>query len=258
MNTATQERLGLTIVVPCFNEEESLPPLIDSIAEVEAVLAETCSVQWLFVDDGSSDGTWAILESLPQSRGNVHLVRHAQNRGICAAIRSGIDAAQTEIVASIDSDGSYDPRELARMIPLLSDDVALVTASPYHPAGEVRDVPTWRLALSRGASRLYRAVLGSKLHTFTSCFRVYRKSRVTSLPLCEDRFLGTAELIAELLRRGEIVVEHPARLKSREFGRSKLKTMQTIAGHLRLLTRLMFARRGIAKAPVTTLSQQLN
>ena len=64
------------------------------------------------------------------------------------------------------------------MLPLMTGSVDLVTASPYHKDGGVRNVPGWRLFLSRGASFLYRRVLRSKLDTYTSCFRVYRRSSV--------------------------------------------------------------------------------
>jgi glycosyltransferase involved in cell wall biosynthesis len=204
-------------------------------------LSANYDVEWLFVDDGSSDRTADLLTEFLDGSVNGRLVRHENNRGISAAIRTGIEAANTELVASIDADGSYDPCELVHMLPLMEDDVALVTASPYHPAGAVRNVPAWRLALSWGASQAYRSVLRSRLYTFTSCFRVYRKSRVAPLPLAEDRFLGTAELVAQLVRRGERIVEHPATLSVRLFGCSKLKTTRTIIDHLRLLTRLSLA-----------------
>ena len=105
-------------------------------------------------------------------------IRHETNRGVAASILTGLRHAGTEIVCSIDCDCSYDPHELANMIPLLRDDVALVTASPYHPKGRVHNVPAWRLVLSKSLSRMYRIVLRQPLHTYTSCFRVYRRSAV--------------------------------------------------------------------------------
>jgi dolichol-phosphate mannosyltransferase len=151
---------------------------------------------------------------------------------------TGLREARTEIVCSIDCDCSYDPLELKHMIPLLAGDVDLVTASPYHPAGGVRNVPGWRLSLSSGASWLYRRVLRSPLHTFTSCFRVYRRSSVLDLPITQRGFLGMAEILGQLLLRNGRVVEHPAVLNVRLFGASKMKTLRTIAGHLRLMSQL--------------------
>ena len=75
------------------------------------------------------------------------------------------------------------------MIPLI-ENADLVTASPYHPQGSVRNVPGWRLVLSKTLSRMYSGVLSERIHTFTSCCRVYRKSAVAHLELSHGGFLG--------------------------------------------------------------------
>jgi dTDP-4-amino-4,6-dideoxygalactose transaminase len=144
----------------------------------------------------------------------------------------------------MDCDCSYDPLEFSRMLPLMTDDVDLVTASPYHPQGCVKNVPGWRLLLSKGLSTIYRIVLPQKLHTWTSCFRVYRKSAIEKLSLHEAGFLGTAELVGQLCLNGSKIVEHPATLEVRIFGESKMKTFHTIAGHLRLVQQLVQQRLG--------------
>jgi dolichol-phosphate mannosyltransferase len=124
------------------------------------------------------------------------------------------------------------------MIPMLKDDVDMVTASPYHPDGGVRNVPTWRLFLSKRLSSLYRAVLGEKLHTYTSCFRIYRKSAVERLEVREDGFLGVAEMLGLVALEGGRIAECPAVLEVRLLGRSKMRVVKTMAGHLKLLLRL--------------------
>jgi hypothetical protein len=118
----------------------------------------------------------------------------------------------------------------------------MVTASPYHPEGAVRNVPEWRLSLSRCASFLYRQVLKQKLYTYTSCFRVYRRSALMKIRLDEDGFLGVTEMLGRLDLQGSKVVEHPATLEVRLFGRSKMKVFRTIRGHLKLLARLSMLR----------------
>jgi hypothetical protein len=142
----------------------------------------------------------------------------------------------------MDADCSYDPHELVRMLELLTSDVAMVTASPYHPDGRVCNVPGWRLILSHTLSRLYRRLLGKSLSTWTSCFRVYRKQQIVDLDLRETGFLGTAELAAQLCLHGRKIVEHPATLEVRLFGFSKMKTVRTILAHLKLLTSVAAAK----------------
>jgi dolichol-phosphate mannosyltransferase len=170
------------------------------------------------------------------------IVQHSRNQGIAAAIQTGLKNARTEIVCSIDADCTYDPLELMNMLPLLTDGVDLVTASPYHPAGAVKNVPAWRLTLSKGAAFLYRQVLRSPLHTFTSCCRVYRRSAVSDLNVRHPGFQGVAELLAQVIRRGGRVVEHPAVLDVRRYGQSKMRVLSTIGGHLELLAQLLLSR----------------
>jgi len=232
----------VSIVIPCFNEESSLPYLANTLASVEETLSEKYKPTFIFVDDCSKDQTWESLQKIFSLKPNFKLVRHEQNRGVAAAIMTGIHAAKTEIVCSMDCDCSYDPHELKNMIPLLQGDVSMVTASPYHAEGKVLNVPAWRLTLSKGSSFLYRQVLRQNLATYTSCFRVYKKSIVEKLQLEENNFLGVAELLGKLDLQGEKIVEYPATLAVRLFGYSKMKLVKTIFGHLRLLSRLMKLR----------------
>jgi hypothetical protein len=234
--------LPISIVIPCYNEESNLPYLAKTLERLEFELSDKYAPTFIFVDDCSSDETWSVMQSIFGAKENCRLVRHEQNKGVSAAILTGIRAAETEVVGSMDCDCSYDPLEFKNMLPLLDQDVAMVTASPYHPAGKVKNVPGWRLLLSKGLSQLYRIVLPIKLHTWTSCFRVYRKSAVEKLELTENGFLGTAEMVAELSLKGEKIVEHPATLEVRMFGESKMNTMRTILGHLRLTGRFLIAR----------------
>ncbi|HLM00848.1 MAG TPA: glycosyltransferase, partial [Pyrinomonadaceae bacterium] len=178
------------------------------------------------------------LKELFGARENVRIVRHDANRGVAAGIMTGLREARTEIVCSMDCDCTYDPHELEKMLPLLTENVDMVTASPYHAEGGVRNVPGWRLFLSKGASWLYRRALRSKLNTYTSCFRVYRRNSVIDLKLKETGFLGIAEMLGKLDLRGGRIVEYPAVLEVRLFGFSKMKTARTVFGHLRLLSHL--------------------
>jgi hypothetical protein len=237
-----QVRERVTLVVPCYNEEHSLPYLANTLRSVRDALARNYEIEAIFVDDHSSDRTWQVLDELFAGHPQVVRIRHETNRGVAASILTGLRHAGTEIVCSIDCDCSYDPHDLANMIPLLRDDVALVTASPYHPDGRVHNVPSWRLVLSKSLSRMYRIVLGQPLHTYTSCFRVYRRSAVIGTHPERDGFLGIAELVGKLALSGAEIVEHPATLKVRVLGHSKMKIVQTIAGHLGLITSLAWQR----------------
>lgn len=241
--TADGPRVPVSVVVPCFNEEPILPYLRKTLTEVREHLADRYDVRVILVNDGSTDGTWAGLQAKFGDDPSVTLLQHEANQGVAAAIMTGIRGANTEIVCSMDSDCSYDPLRLADLIPHLTPGVDLVTASPYHPDGGVKNVPGWRLWLSKGCAWLYRRVLRTKLYTYTSCFRVYRRSTIAVLPLRHNRYLGIAELVGRLSLEGGTIVEVPAVLESRVHGRSKMKTVRTILGHLGLMMRLAFAGR---------------
>jgi glycosyltransferase involved in cell wall biosynthesis len=230
------------VVVPCFNEELILPYLANTLSSVEKKLGALYRFDFIFVDDGSSDGTWKSLHSVFAEYPNVRFVRHPKNRGVAAAIVTGIRESDTEIVCSIDCDCTYDPHQLAALIPALKSDIDLVTASPYHPQGTVRNVPSWRLFLSKSLSSMYRIVLHHRLATYTSCFRVHRRSAVVDLTVREGGFLGVAEMLGVLDLQGGSIVECPAVLEVRLLGRSKMKTLKTIVGHLGLLRRFAAAR----------------
>lgn len=235
-------RIPVSIVIPCFNEELTLPYLANTLRSVSEDLSSDYALRYLFVDDCSRDNTFNALHRVFGNWPNVTFVRHKRNLGVAAAILNGIRHAESELVCSIDCDCTYDPHELRSMIPLLTEDVDVVTASPYHPQGSVRNVPGWRLSLSKAASALYRKALRQKLHTYTSCFRVYRRSAVVGLRLRETGFLGVAEMIGMLDLRGSKIVEHPSTLEVRLFGYSKMRVLRTIAGHLKLLARLSVLR----------------
>lgn len=241
--TARGSDIPVTIVIPCYNEQEALPYLANTLRSVESELADSgYSSTFIFVDDKSTDDTPQLLESLFGSTQNVRIVQHDTNKGVAAGILTGLRAAQTDLVCSMDCDCTYDPLELVRMLPLLGKDADLVTASPYHKKGGVRNVPSWRLFLSRAASFLYRRVLPSKLDTYTSCFRVYRRSSFVDIELTENGFLGVAEMLGRVDLAGGKIVEFPTVLEVRLFGISKMKTVKTVAGHLRLLSRLAKSR----------------
>lgn len=236
------ERAPVCVVVPCFNEEKALPYLSNTLRSVERALERDYRLRFIFVDDCSTDGTWDALHEVFGAWPSCSFLRHAENRGVACAIRTGVAHADAEIVCSLDCDCTYDPHELRHMIPLLTEGVDMVTASPYHPRGRVRNVPRWRLTLSHASSFLYRQVLRQKLYTYTSCFRVYRRSAIVDLDLGEGGFLGVAEMLGRLDLRGGRVVEHPATLEVRLFGHSKMKVLRTVVGHLILLARLLASR----------------
>ena len=239
---ADQEAIRLSLVVPCFNEEIGLDQLADRLETLRTKFHDRLDVEVVFVDDGSTDLTWQGLKNRFERFSWSKLVQHAHNQGITASIQTGILHSTHELVASIDADCTYDPIQVMALVDLMTSDVAMVTASPYHPLGKVVGVPRWRLALSRLASSGYSFLLGTSLHTYTSCFRLHRRSIMTQLPLRESGFVGIAEMLWQVQLSGGKIVEAPACLTSRKLGFSKMRTLPVILAHLRLMLRIFLTR----------------
>lgn len=230
-----------TLVIPLFNEEMNVGYLRRTLRGFRSRLASRYHLHLVLVDDASTDKTWEHLNEHFGSDPDVTLLRHPENRGVAAALLTGLRASPSEIVCSIDCDCSYDPDDLGGMLPLI-ENADLVTASPYHPKGHVLNVPSWRLFLSKTLSQMYSTILPDRVHTYTSCCRVYRKAKFADIELKDGGFLGVAETLVECMRRGGRVVEYPATLESRLLGESKMKIARTISKHLRFVASLVAER----------------
>lgn len=232
----------LSFVIPCYNERDGAPKLLAALEETRRALGPSYQWELIFVDDGSVDGTSEILDAACRGSSEARVVHHPRNRGLGAALRTGFEHATGELVATTDSDCTYDPRELVQMLKLMQQGADVVVASPYHPDGGVKNVPAYRLLLSRNLSRLYRWVTGSHLYTYTSLFRVYRGEVLRAVRFQSEGFLSMAEILAEALLLGYRVVEHPMWLTVRQYGESKAAIFRLIRDHVGFLWRLLRKR----------------
>jgi dolichol-phosphate mannosyltransferase len=228
--------MDLSIVIPCYNEVENISKIQKELLPVAAELAQTRSVEIVFVDDGSADGTGQALKAAfghgYEAGLEIRIECHAVNRGLGAAIRTGFAAAQGDIIITTDSDGTYKFAEIPALLSYLTPEIDIVTASPYHPEGDVDGVPAYRLVLSRGSSTLYRLLASRQVHTYTALFRAYRRKVVENVPFEANGFLAGTELMVNAMRMGYQVAEYPTVLHSRVFGESKAKLARTIQAHL--------------------------
>jgi dolichol-phosphate mannosyltransferase len=239
--------MDLSIIIPCYNEVDNIPKLEREFVPVLAELAKSRSVEVIFVDDGCTDGTVEALQAAfgHETRWPVRIERHGRNRGLGAAIRTGLAAAQGDSVITPDSDGTYKFTEIPALLTLLTPGVDIVTASPYHPRGGVAGVPAYRLVLSRGSSLLYRLLVSWRINTYTALFRAYRRSAIANITFQSDGFLAGTELLVKAMLSGAHIVELPAVLHSRVHGVSKAKIMRTIRAHLGFQWRIFLHRLGL-------------
>ena len=227
----------LSLVIPCYNEQEGIPWLAEKLNLALPSLREKYVLEIIFVDDGSTDKTNELLHQ-HFSHPDVKIVKHDHNKNLGAALRTGFVHATGDLVAALDSDCTYQPQLIATMATMINEDTDIVTVSPYHPLGKVHNVPAYRLFLSKSVSRLYRMLLKSDLHTFTAMVRVYKKEVVKNVSFDSNTFLGVTEVLAKALLQGYKAKELPAELQVRRFGASKMKTLKVMRDHLGLLGKI--------------------
>jgi dolichol-phosphate mannosyltransferase len=225
-------------VIPCYQEAEALDAGLAALLSVPAD-------QWVFVDDGSTDGTKDRLAAAAAREPRVTVVTHPKNRGVGAAIRSGIAAARGDVVVTYDADRTYPAADAARLVAAVEAGADVATASPFMAGGDAGDVSLFRRFLSRSAAGCYRLVLGKRaggVRTFTCGFRAYRREPLLEAGFRSDGFPATAEVLGVLLLQGARAVEVPSALSTRLEGRSKMRTVRVVLGHSKVLARLLAAR----------------
>jgi len=239
--------MDLSIVIPCFNEAANVCRLEEELLPVVRAEASVRSVEVVFVDDGSTDVTaQALVDTFGNRSEPPQLAfvveRHRTNRGLGAALRSGFAAAQGQVVVTTDSDGTYEFSQIPALLACLGPDVDVVTASPHHPAGRVDGVTAKRVLLSRGASAIYRLLVDRQLHTYTALFRAFRRRVIEEVVLESDGYLAVTELLVKARLMGFRIAEHPAVLRTRVAGESKLQTARVALAHLGFQRRVLLHR----------------
>ncbi|MBM3814289.1 MAG: glycosyltransferase family 2 protein [Acidimicrobiia bacterium] len=224
----------VSLIVPCYNEIDGLPQLVTRLSSMRS-RGEINGWEVLFIDDGSTDGTGPALEQLRQKHHWVRVIHHPVNRGLGAALRTGFACAEAPVVCTMDSDCTFAPETLPRMVEMLAEGADIVTASPWHPQSELGKVHPVRKMLSKGASRLYRSILGGSVYSFTPLHRAYRKEVIKSVHFESNGFSGVAEFLVRAIFGGYKVKELPMRLERRLYGESKINITQSVFSHLSLM-----------------------
>jgi dolichol-phosphate mannosyltransferase len=224
----------VTVVVPCFNEDEGIPWLMKRLEKLQADGGAGWEV--LLVDDGSDDLTFARLLAASRGYSWVRVLRHPMNLGLGAALRTGIAHATAPVICAIDSDCTYPPERLPELVRLLSDGSEIATASAWHPESQAAEGNPIRIMLSRAVSGCYKLLIGQDVHTFTCLFRAYRADALRRIAFRSDGFAAVAEIMLRSMLEGYRVRELPMRLERRRFGESKLKVGDAIAAHAGLLS----------------------
>jgi glycosyltransferase involved in cell wall biosynthesis len=203
---------ALSVVVPLYNEEDNVTPLVASVREA---LGELPSWELVLVDDGSRDATATVAAGLAAADPRVRLLRLARNYGQTQAMQAGFDSARGDVVVSMDGDLQNDPRDIPTLVAKLHEGYDLVAGYRVrrHDTFLTRKVPSWV------ANRLIAWLTGVRIRDNGCSLKAYRRSVLERLDLYSDmhRFLPALAAATADARITEVPVRHHAR----RFGQSK-------------------------------------
>lgn len=224
----SEKRLDISVVVPLYNEQESLPELsawIDRVAQ-----SNHLSYEIIMVDDGSTDDSWEVIEQLKEQYTAIKGIRFVRNYGKSAALYCGFAEAQGEVIFTMDADLQDSPDEIPEMRRMiLEEGYDLVSGwkkKRYDPAGK-------RLP-SKFFNLTARIVSGIKLHDFNCGLKAYRRRVIKAIEVYGEmhRYIPILAKHAGFKRIGEKVVQH----QERKYGVSKFGMERMVKGYLDLIT----------------------
>ena len=221
--------MDISIIVPLYNEEESLPELY---AWIERVMkANNFTYEVIFVNDGSTDGSWRIIEDLSRQHGNVKGIKFRRNYGKSPALFCGFKRAEGDVVITMDADLHDSPDEIPELYRMITKDgydlVSGWKQKRYDPLSKT--IPTKLFnATARAVSGIHN------LHDFNCGLKAYRKEVVKNIEVYGEmhRYIPYLAKNAGFTRIGEKVVHHQAR----KYGKTKFGLNRFVNGYLDLIT----------------------
>lgn len=228
--------IDISLVIPVFNEEESLKELVQAI---EASLSETFSIEIIFIDDGSTDSSWEIIATLAQVKEHVHGISFRTNQGKSVALQAGFENAKGKFVITMDSDLQDDPDEIPAMIERLKEGDDIVSGwkkKRYDPI--TKTIP------SKFFNCVTRLASGIKLNDFNCGLKAYRSEVVKSIYLYGElhRYVPILAKREGFTKISEQIVKH----HPRKYGHTKFGISRFINGFLDLIT-ILFVQKYLQK-----------
>mgnify|MGYP001167289477 CR=1 FL=1 len=218
-----RKKLKLVVMIPCFNEEKTLPSVITAIPKRISGISQ---IKILIINDGSSDDTEKIAKKL-----KVHLVSHIQNQGLGVAFRNGLNRALelgAGIIVNIDADMQFNPKDIPLLVkPIIENKADMVTASRFYN----KQIIPKNMSLAKkignwGFTQLVNLLIGKKF-TDTQCgFRAYSREAALNLNIF-NQFTYTQEVFIALVNKGMKILEVP--IKVRYFKERKAKVSASLS-----------------------------
>jgi glycosyltransferase involved in cell wall biosynthesis len=220
--------MDISIVVPLLNEEESLGELTEWISRV--CKKADHSYEIVFVDDGSNDNSWAVIENLIESNPDIKGIKFRRNYGKSAALNKGFDVARGDVVITMDADLQDNPDEIPGLYKMIKEEGYDLVSGWKRK----RRDPLGKTLPSKFFNRTTRAISGIKLHDFNCGLKAYRNDVVKNIEVYGEmhRYIPVIAKWAGFNNIGEKVVQH----QKRKYGITKFGMERIIKGYLDLLS----------------------
>lgn len=240
----TQKRprstFSISAFFPAYNDENSIAPLIEKVSAILQQVADDYEV--VVVNDGSSDGTAEVLNDLAARLPYLRVVHHPRNRGYGGALRSGFEHATKDLVFYTDGDGQYDVGEIARLIPLMTEEVDVVNGYKRKRSDSRR-----RIVLGGIYKFLARRMFGLPIRDVDCDFRLMRRTMIQGIELTSTSGVVCTEMIYKLSLADCRFAETPVHHYPRLHGQSQFFTIKRVArtgyDFFRLWMKLVVGRR---------------
>ena len=228
--------MDLSVIIPLYNEEESLEELIGWIVRV--LVSQSVDYEIVMVDDGSNDRSWNVIEKLTAENNRLKAVRFRRNYGKAAALQSGFETAKGEVVITMDADLQDSPDEIPDLYKMISEDGFDIVSGWKKK----RHDPVTKRWPSKFYNWTVRRVTGIRLHDFNCGLKAYKNDVVKSIEVYGDmhRYIPVLAKKAGFSHIGEKVVQH----QKRKFGVTKYGLDRYMKGYLDLLTIIFISRFG--------------
>lgn len=206
--------MKLTVLIPVYNEIHTIEEIL------KRVKAQELAEEILLVDDGSTDGTREILKAL-DGDGGVRVILHEKNRGKGAAVRTGLDHAQGDIILIQDADLEYDPRDYPILLRPIQEGLADVVYGSRFLGGPRRTAMYWHMVANKLLTFMTNILYDTILSDMETGYKVFRRSVIEGMPLHARRFEFEPEFTAKILKRNFRIYEVPISFAPRDYNEGK-------------------------------------
>lgn len=208
--------LTLSVIIPCYNEVNHIAEVLQRVEDVGL------ASEIIIVDDGSTDGTRAILASIEaEERPNVRVIYHDRNQGKGAALVTGFSVATGDVLLIQDADFEYDPREYPVLLKPLEEGISKVVYGSRFLGGPRKAMNFWNMVANKGLTLATNILYNAILSDMETCYKVFLREVVADMKIRARGFEFEPEFTAKVLKQGIRIYEVPISYNGREWTEGK-------------------------------------